>query len=195
MKKFVIVVDMQKDFVNEDGKLYVPGSSEIIQPINDYLASLSKDDTIGVLFTLDSHYDYIYPDSEEAKQFPPHCYKGSIGWELAVDKNLIHRMIPVFKLEKNVFNMWEQSHLEIMWPVKSIPGSWHTKFRELFFKSNRVTNDVVVIGVASDYCVKYTIEGLLERGFNVTVPRALVKGISMSIDEVAEKLSLPITIV
>lgn len=192
MKKFVIVVDMQKDFVDANGKLYVKGSADIVKPVNDYLANLNPNEVVGVLFTYDTHSEDTYLTSEEAKQFPPHCYKGTDGWELGVDKTLVRPEIPVFTLEKNVFNMWEESELIINDYRLKIVVTNHD--RDYFFKNIGVTN-VDVVGVASDFCVKWAIDGLLDRGFNVTVPRALVKGIFETIDEVAENLINPITIV
>ncbi|WP_204277170.1 hypothetical protein, partial [Klebsiella aerogenes] len=44
--------------------------------------------------------------------------------------------------------------------------------------------EAVVIGVAADYCVRWAVEGLIERGFAVTVPEALTRGIARQIDAV-----------
>ena len=52
MKRFVIVVDMQRDFVAADGALPVPGAEALIAPMNAWLASLRPADVTGVLFTL-----------------------------------------------------------------------------------------------------------------------------------------------
>ncbi|MEG8025263.1 hypothetical protein QP162_14100 [Sphingomonas aurantiaca] len=43
----------------------------------------------------------------------------------------------------------------------------------------------MVIGVAADYCVRWAVEGLVERGFAVTVPAGLTRGIERQIDTVA----------
>ena len=45
--------------------------------------------------------------------------------------------------------------------------------------------EVTVIGVAADYCVRWAVDGLLARGFAVTVPAALTRGIERQIEAVA----------
>ena len=79
MKKLLIVIDYQKDFVN--GSL---GFKEA-QDLDDYLVSLinqyhkNKDD---VIFTFDTHQEN-YLESQEGRNLPiPHCLKGSNGWQL-----------------------------------------------------------------------------------------------------------------
>lgn len=195
-KRFIVVVDAQIDFMSHDGALYVPGSKPTIPIIEDYLKSLKTEEVEGVLYTLDTHEVETYPSSKEAKDFPIHCVKGTDGWQLAIIPHILHnKYIPIYTLEKNVFNMWEQKDLEIT--VYSFPKAFHVKTtvdREEFFKTLE-TKEIEVIGVASDFCVKWAIEGFLDRGFNVTVRRDMVKGIYETIEEVSEKLSKPITII
>ena len=79
MKRLLLVIDYQKDFV--DGALGFPGAERldraIAQKITAYRAA--GDD---VAFTLDTHgEDYL--DTQEGRKLPvPHCLRGSEGWEL-----------------------------------------------------------------------------------------------------------------
>ena len=79
MKKLLIVVDYQKDFV--DGALGFPGAEKLDGPIaariNEYRAN--GDD---VAFTLDTHgEDYL--NTQEGRKLPvAHCIHGSEGWDL-----------------------------------------------------------------------------------------------------------------
>ncbi|WP_205249391.1 hypothetical protein, partial [Escherichia coli] len=70
-------------------------------------------DTAGVLFTYDTHLPEVYAQSEEAKQFPPHCEKYTKGWELVVSTNLKDALIPVYTLQKSVFAMWEEDGIAL----------------------------------------------------------------------------------
>ena len=78
-KKFLIVVDMQKDFV--DGAL---GSAEAqaILPAVDARIRQRRDEGWTVLATLDTHEaDYI--ETREGRYLPvPHCIRGTEGWQL-----------------------------------------------------------------------------------------------------------------
>ena len=58
--------------------------------------------------------------------------------------------------------------------------------RDAFFATLKAegTHEVTVIGVAADYCVRWAIDGLVARGFGVTVVEALTRGIDRPIDAV-----------
>ncbi|WP_309737069.1 hypothetical protein [Sphingomonas sp. SORGH_AS_0742] len=55
---------------------------------------------------------------------------------------------------------------------------------------------MVVSGVATDFCVRWGIDGLLARGFNVSVPPRLTRGIVRQIKDVAvgDFASLPVNV-
>jgi nicotinamidase/pyrazinamidase len=182
MKRFVIVVDMQRDFVATDGALPVPGAQELVEPMQVWLAGLPSDEVAGVLFTQDTHVSDIYMQSEESEQFPLHCARGTLGWELVVDPAALDPAIQCYGLEKDVFDMWAEPDLR-MHQFDS-PGAGD---RDAFFAQLRAigVEEVVVVGVAADYCVRWTVEGLIKRGFRVTVHAALTRGIARQIDSVA----------
>ncbi len=182
MRNFVIVVDMQRDFVAADGALPVPGAEEIVAPMRDWLAGLRPEDTAGVLFTFDTHVPAVYAASEEAKQFPPHCVKGTSGWELVVDPGAVDPAIPVLRLEKGVFDMWAEAGLAV-----ARIGTGGAADRDGFFAGllDAGIEEVTVVGVAADYCVRWAVEGLIALGFRVTVPAGLTRGISRPIGQVA----------
>ena len=76
MRRLLIVVDMQKDFV--DGALGFEGASDIIPGIADRINEYKKNGD-EVVYTLDTHSDN-YMDTMEGKNLPvPHCIKGSEG--------------------------------------------------------------------------------------------------------------------
>ena len=76
MKHFLIVVDMQKDFV--DGALGSPEAQAIVPNVMDKILSFE-----GQIFaTLDTN-NADYMETAEGKKLPvPHCIKGTPGWML-----------------------------------------------------------------------------------------------------------------
>ena len=76
MKQFLIVVDMQKDFV--DGAL---GTKEAVAIVPHVVKKIQAFD--GEIFvTYDTHFE-DYMDTAEGKKLPvPHCIKGTEGWQL-----------------------------------------------------------------------------------------------------------------
>ena len=79
MKSLLIVVDMQKDFI--DGSLGTKEAVQIVpkvkKKIETYLAEGNE-----VIFTLDTHFDN-YLDTQEGKKLPvKHCLRGTKGWKI-----------------------------------------------------------------------------------------------------------------
>ena len=76
MNRILIVVDMQKDFV--DGAL---GSSEAVEIVDNVVEKIRGFD--GPIFvTMDTH-DEDYLDTMEGRNLPvKHCIKGTDGWKL-----------------------------------------------------------------------------------------------------------------
>jgi nicotinamidase/pyrazinamidase len=183
VSRFVIVVDAQVDFMRADGALPVPGAEALIGPMQSWLAALSAENTAGVLFTFDTHDVGTYPASPEAERFPIHCVRGTPGWASVLDTSLVDGAIPLYRLEKGVFDMWAEVDVtigEVRRPdLAPLP-------RKRFFDRLRVlgVRDVTVIGVAADFCVRWAVAGLVERGFRVQVPQAMTRGIARQIEAV-----------
>ncbi len=79
MKKLLIVVDYQNDFV--DGVLGFPDAHLIEEHIIDMI-NLYHNNHDDVIYTLDTHYDN-YLETEEGINLPiKHCIKGTYGHEL-----------------------------------------------------------------------------------------------------------------
>jgi len=76
MENLLIVVDMQKDFV--DGAL---GTPEAVAIVDNVVAKINTFDG-DIIVTYDTHEDN-YMDTSEGKHLPvPHCIKDTDGWQL-----------------------------------------------------------------------------------------------------------------
>ena len=76
MKKLLVVVDMQKDFI--DGALGTPEAQAIVPAVVEKIAAFAGD----VVYTRDTHSEN-YLETAEGKKLPVvHCVKGTPGWEL-----------------------------------------------------------------------------------------------------------------
>ena len=79
MKKILVVVDMQNDFV--DGAL---GSGEAVAIVPAVVKKIRDFD--GEIFvTYDTHYENYMETAEGSKLPVPHCIKGTDGWKLNRD--------------------------------------------------------------------------------------------------------------
>lgn len=79
MRRILIVIDMQKDFI--DGALANPDAQAIVKPMADLISRFSSD----IIFTRDTH-DYDYLNTAEGKKLPiEHCIEGTVGWTIHQD--------------------------------------------------------------------------------------------------------------
>lgn len=80
VKKTLIVVDMQNDFINMalGTKEAVAILPKVKSKISEYVANGDE-----IIFTRDTHGEN-YLETPEGKKLPvPHCIKGTVGWEIA----------------------------------------------------------------------------------------------------------------
>lgn len=79
MKKILVVVDMQKDFV--DGAL---GTAEAVQIVGNVVKKINSFDG-EIIVTYDTHFENYLNTSEGEKLPVEHCIKGTAGWNLDSD--------------------------------------------------------------------------------------------------------------
>lgn len=76
MKKFLVVVDMQKDFV--DGALGSAEAQKIVPAVAEKIKGFEGE----IFATFDTHFEN-YAETSEGRKLPvPHCIKGTDGWKL-----------------------------------------------------------------------------------------------------------------
>lgn len=76
MKRFLITVDMQNDFV--DGALGTREAAEIVPRVAEKIVAFEGE----IIATLDTHTE-DYMNTREGKHLPvPHCIRGTEGWKL-----------------------------------------------------------------------------------------------------------------
>lgn len=79
MKKTLIVVDMQNDFI--DGALGTKEAQAIVENVKKKIGEYNKNGD-EIIFTRDTHQkDYL--DTNEGKHLPvEHCIEGTPGWQI-----------------------------------------------------------------------------------------------------------------
>ena len=92
MQNILVVVDMQNDFI--DGALGTPEAVEIVPRVEEKIKNFDG----KVLFTRDTHYvDYL--GTQEGKNLPvPHCIKGTEGWQIRKELDILRKTEPIDKL-------------------------------------------------------------------------------------------------
>lgn len=160
--KVILFVDCQQDFMNRDGALYVPGSDEI-KPVLDKITKLAKDEKIPILKTMDCHI----PNDKEFQDFPPHCIAETVGQASIIET----AAVKAITFNKKTYDIF---HKELGSP----------EF-EPWLKKHKVT-EVWACGVATDWCLKFAVIGILNLGINVYIFQNAISGV----DEDASKKAI-----
>lgn len=91
MKRVLIDVDTQFDFMHPNGSLYVPAKESVSDAIRHLLEQGNYDAVVG---SVDSHAYDAWEFAENGGPFPAHCVKGTSGW-LRMFPSSRERFIPM----------------------------------------------------------------------------------------------------
>jgi nicotinamidase/pyrazinamidase len=155
----LLVVDFQNDFT-AGGALAVPDGDAIAGRLNELIDSGDFD---LVVATRDWHPPDHGSFRDQGGPWPPHCVQGTKGAELdpALPRDRVDVVVNAgFRRDLEGYSGFEETGLA-------------TILRD------REVDDVTVVGLATDYCVKETAADALREGFGVTVDREAVRGIDV----------------
>lgn len=160
MGRALIVVDVQRDFC-EGGSLAVAGGSAVAAAISDHIAS-AGDSYDLVVATRDWHVDpgtHFAGAGQEpdfAATWPPHCVVGTAGSEWHPDLRLPDETVVVSKGQHAAaFSGFEGQ----------APGGENLAA----VLRGRGVDEVVVVGIATSFCVKATALDAVAGGFATRV--------------------------
>lgn len=93
MKKLLVVIDMQTDFI--DGVLGTKEAISILPNVKAKIESYQQNKD-SILFTKDTHKPN-YLETQEGKNLPvPHCIENSTGWEIHPELSSFSKDVPCF---------------------------------------------------------------------------------------------------
>lgn len=161
----LIVVDVQNDFADPDGSLFVSGAPEILAFINDTVAQAAEAGSL-VVRTQDWHPAATPHFASSGGIWPDHCVGGTWGAEFHEDLVATGPVVRKGVGGEDGYSGFTVQH----------PESGETAPTELegLLRDAGIT-DIVVVGLATDYCVVATAVDGTELGFTTTV---LADGIS-----------------
>lgn len=178
-------VDTQNDFMEKNGTLYIPGSEEI-KPVLKELTRYALRNNILILGSSDRHFQ----DDEELKTFPPHCMDGTWGMERIKETKTSELKIEN-KYAPGKFRSYTVDELKNKLKKNKAPRITIEK-QSIDVFSNPYASKIfelldvdgaIVYGVATEYCVKSAVMGMLELGIDVYLVRDGIRGMDKKASE------------
>jgi nicotinamidase/pyrazinamidase len=178
----VIVVDMQGDFTTyKNGSLAVNGSDKaFVDKVQKATQELSAKGYM-IFGTQDWHpenhisfysnhagkkpFEAIQIEGRTQVLWPPHCVQGTENARVLIDNNLFLAIVK--KGQDKKYDSYSGFQDD---------GGAKTEMNEILHKNG--IKELIVYGIATDYCVKATAIDAVDAGYKVTVIEGLSKGVA-----------------
>jgi nicotinamidase/pyrazinamidase len=167
----LLVVDVQNDFADPEGGLYVEGGDAVVPLINEQIGA-ARAAGAPVVFTQDWHPEHTPHFEKDGGVWPVHCVGGTWGAEFHPDLD-VPADAPVVR--KGVDGSDGYSGFSVQDPVSGERSS--TELGRLLQEAN--TRRVVVTGLAGDVCVKETALDAVRQGYQVVLPLSTTRMVEL----------------
>lgn len=170
----LVVVDVQNDFADPSGSLYVQGGdSEVVPAVNREVDQALERGT-SIFYTQDWHPERTPHFAIDGGIWPVHCVAGSTGAEFHPDLRVEGPSV-----HKGANGEDGYSGFTMRDPVsgETIPTPLASMIRDAG------CSRVVVVGLALDYCVKDTALDSAREGFDTTVLLAATAAVNLAPDD------------
>ena len=171
-KTALLIVDVQNDFVDAQGNLYVKGGEQVVKPINrEIRRALNAGAT--VVYTRDWHPPETPHFAPFGGKWPVHCVRDTWGSEFHPDLDIATAGEHIHKATglEDGYSAFSVYHL-----ASGETGS--TGLEELL--RGRGIERIIVAGVATDYCVLESGLDAVRKGFEVTVLEEAVRAVELA---------------
>jgi nicotinamidase/pyrazinamidase len=165
----LVVVDVQNDFADPLGSLYVPGGEQVVGPVNAEISVALQAGAV-VVYTQDWHPPSTPHFKKDGGIWPVHCVRGSWGAELAEGLAVAG---PVVRKGTSGEDGYSGFYVRAPTADEVRP----TKLDELL--RARAVSLVAVAGLATDYCVKHTALDALALGYKVVVLANMMRAVDL----------------
>jgi nicotinamidase/pyrazinamidase len=171
MSRALIIVDVQNDFC-EGGSLPVAGGADVATAISEYVAS-RRSDYAHIVATRDFHIDpgeHFAAEPDYVSSWPPHCVVGTPGVDF--HPNLVVAPIEV------VFSKGHHSAA-----YSGFEGASDDDVPLNDWLREHGVDEVDVVGIATDHCVRATAVDAAHSGFRTKVLLDLTAGVAKETTE------------
>ncbi|MDQ6650482.1 MAG: isochorismatase family protein [Actinomycetota bacterium] len=169
----LVVVDVQNDFADPDGGLYVAGGEAVVPVVNAEIAA-AKAGGAAVFYTQDWHPAQTPHFEDDGGVWPVHCVQGSWGAELVPGLTVDGPVV-----RKGSGGEDGYSGFSARDPVSGLESA--TALGSLLAAAG--IRRLVVTGLAGDVCVKATALDGRRLGYEVTVPLATTRFVLLAVGD------------
>jgi nicotinamidase/pyrazinamidase len=165
----LLVVDVQNDFADPDGSLYVVGGEQVVDVVNGEIVR-AVDAGSPVLYTQDWHPPDTPHFAKDGGVWPVHCVHDTWGAALHPGLTVAGEMV-----RKGTGGEDGYSGFSIRHPVsgETSPTPLYERLR------GRDVERLIVAGLATDYCVVETVTDARMLGFPVRVLAAGIRAVDL----------------
>ena len=174
----LLVVDVQNDFADPAGGLYVRGGEEVVRPIGIEVGA-AQNAGAAVVYTQDWHPATTPHFEKDGGVWPVHCVHDTWGAELHPDL-LVQGPV----VRKGTSGEDGYSAFSVRDPLSGAAAS--TQLQSLLDPSVR---RLVIAGLAGDYCVRETALDGRRLGYEVEVPLALTRFVELTEGDTEQALA------
>jgi len=155
----LLVVDVQNDFADPKGSLYVQGGEQVVPIINREI-DRARAAGVPVVYTKDWHPPETPHFAKFGGKWPVHCVRETWGAELHPDLEVAGDVVLKATGEEDGYSGFSVEHLPT--------GERRDTGLEQLLRDRGVRH-VVIAGLATDYCVKETGLDAIRKGFDTEV--------------------------
>lgn len=166
----LIVVDVQNDFADPAGGLYVTGGEEVVAVINADIAA-AQSAGAPVFYTQDWHPPSTPHFAKDGGVWPVHCVQDTWGAALHPGLRVVGELV-----RKGSGGEDGYSGFSVRDPVSGEESA--TRLGSLLHEAG--VRRIVVTGLAGDVCVKATALDGLRLGYAVAVPLAATRFVNLN---------------
>ena len=166
----LVVVDVQNDFADPAGSLYVLGCDEVVGRINDAIQRAQAGGA-SVVYTQDWHPPSTPHFAKDGGVWPVHCVAETWGAEL-------HPGLVVSGPSVRKGSNGEDGYSGFTMRDAASGEDRPTELESLLL--DRGVTSVVICGLATDYCVRGTVLDARRLGFETTVLTAAVAAVELA---------------
>jgi nicotinamidase/pyrazinamidase len=168
-KTALVVVDVQNDFADPDGSLYVSDGETIVEEINEEIRA-AIDAGAFVAYTQDWHPESTPHFEKDGGVWPVHCVEETWGAEFHPDLTVEGEVV-----RKGTDGGDGYSGFSVRDPESGEESA--TRLGAMLEEHGIET--VVVVGLAQDYCVKETAIDAASKGYQTILLGDLTRAVEM----------------